>query len=166
MVHLRDYAAVPAFVLDGARHEATRIFRAAGVELAWGELADTGMTDPGTLHLRLLILSREMMDLQCQSERMPVDAGTLGLASRAEAHAFILYPHLVAHVDPHSLDLPILLGRVFAHEIGHLVMPQEGHSNTGIMRARLDTRGPTPHFTSAQATAMRVALSGDTGAVR
>jgi hypothetical protein len=48
---------------------------------------------------------------------------------------------------------------VLAHEIGHLLLVDNGHSKTGIMRARLDDRISGQRFTAAQASAMRSALS-------
>ena len=48
-----------------------------------------------------------------------------------------------------------LLGKVLAHEIGHLLLPA-GHSDRGIMRAEPDLRfGSVPAFTREQAALLR-----------
>lgn len=36
------------------------------------------------------------------------------------------------------LALPMVLGRIVAHEVGHLLLPDGSHSKTGIMRERMD----------------------------
>jgi hypothetical protein len=38
------------------------------------------------------------------------------------------------------VDFEALLGRVLAHELGHLLLPGQGHSDTGIMQMQVDYR--------------------------
>jgi hypothetical protein len=51
-----------------------------------------------------------------------------------------------------------LMGKVLAHEVGHLML-SSGHSDRGIMKADLEL-SPTmlPRFTDAQATDIRAEL--------
>ena len=56
---------------------------------------------------------------------------------------------------PHST----LLGRVLAHEIGHVLLPLNSHSLTGIMREAVDsTSRQIEFFTDAQAAVIRARL--------
>ncbi len=49
-----------------------------------------------------------------------------------------------------------MLGRVIAHEVGHLVLPENSHSATGIMSAGLDMQATAiPAFTREQEAAIR-----------
>jgi hypothetical protein len=56
---------------------------------------------------------------------------------------------------------PTILGRVIAHEIGHLLLGSNSHSAHGLMRASWDVRWPHPsewRFSAADAAAMRSRL--------
>jgi hypothetical protein len=62
------------------------------------------------------------------------------------------------------VDGLVLLGRTIAHEIGHLVLPESGHSNIGIMSASPNVH-PTsfqPTFTPPQGRAIRALLKTST----
>jgi hypothetical protein len=52
------------------------------------------------------------------------------------------------------------MGKIIAHEIGHVLLPEGGHAKTGIMRERLD---PNPNalerFTVEQAEMIRRAIT-------
>jgi hypothetical protein len=57
-----------------------------------------------------------------------------------------------------GLDLTTLVGRVAAHEIGHLLIGTSRHSDDGLMRAGWDVARPRPadwQFTAADAAAIR-----------
>jgi hypothetical protein len=70
------------------------------------------------------------------------------------------------------VDVPTLLGRTIAHEIGHLLLGTAAHANVGVMRAswspdalRHSTAGDW-RFTPADAEALRVAARRRTGGVK
>jgi hypothetical protein len=57
-------------------------------------------------------------------------------ASSADyATAFIFYDRILA-LRTHTHLLPPMLGRVLAHEITHLLLPQEDHTGFGLMRSQ------------------------------
>jgi hypothetical protein len=58
-----------------------------------------------------------------------------------------------------------VLGRVLAHEVGHLLLPV-GHSKTGIMRATVDLTITPQRFTPEQIRLIRRAVLGDRTARR
>jgi hypothetical protein len=157
VVHVRDYARVPGFALAGAQREATEIFATAGVRLVWAPAKDAAPPDPDAVHLRVFILSGDVIEEAGLGEYAHRE--TLGLADRLGGFAFILYPHLRSLVPEPPFGLPMMLGGAMAHELGHLLLPDSGHSPTGIMRAQMDRRPIRRQFTYAQATAMRRTLS-------
>jgi hypothetical protein len=61
------------------------------------------------------------------------------------ATAFIFYDRILA-LRTHTHLLPPMLGRVLAHEITHLLLPQEGHAGVGLMRSQWSA--DDLHFTS------------------
>jgi hypothetical protein len=51
-----------------------------------------------------------------------------------------------------------------AHEVGHLLLPNNSHSFVGIMRADLELTSMLPQeFTPQQSATIRASLSGDAG---
>jgi len=65
-----------------------------------------------------------------------------------------------------TLDASKLLGRVMAHEVGHLLLGTDYHSHTGLMRAHwpdaLLSQGPAEwRFSGPEPEAMQRALAGE-----
>jgi hypothetical protein len=63
------------------------------------------------------------------------------------AGAFIFYDRLMEQ-RTHTKLLPAILGRVLAHELTHLLLPQDGHSDAGLMRGQWSTEDL--HMTSSE----------------
>ena len=78
--------------------------------------------------------------------------------------ASVYYDHALrrAKSDDAEFGVPIILGCVIAHELGHLLLGSNGHSDTGIMQPRWEANQVrqlmtgTLLFTSEQSKAMRV----------
>ncbi len=52
------------------------------------------------------------------------------------ASVYYEYVERLAKFDGADFELPIVLGCVIAHEIGHLLLGSDSHSRSGIMQAR------------------------------
>jgi hypothetical protein len=67
----------------------------------------------------------------------------MGMSYRAGIypHAYVLYSRVKEFIRDHAFpgagqsETGAVLGHIIAHELGHLLMPGEPHSITGIMRA-------------------------------
>ena len=80
--------------------------------------------------------------------------------------AYIVMPRIHEFTRAQPLNEAVLLGAAIAHEIGHLLLPHNAHSNTGLMqptfavddisRARFGGLG----FTAAQAISIRSTIDG------
>jgi len=130
-VRVYNYTQVTAEVVTKAEGGAAEVFHAAGIEIAWVNcklpedsrcaspldpahlgvriIADFGPT-PGTTHRTMGLASGDMASVSLR--RVREDAAEFGVSLEA------------------------VLGPAFAHEIGHLLLGQRGHSPNGIMRAR------------------------------
>ena len=133
----------------------TRIYATAGVHTVWAtgnEHADA----PG-LHVRVILFSRDLAEEKIRSEAVP--GSVLGLASRGAGRAYI-FTHRIANLAlRHGDDFRRVLGRVIAHEVGHLVLPVNSHSDQGIMRANVGVRSKSDRdFTTEQGIAIRSML--------
>ncbi len=138
-----NYAAVDEPVMETAKDQVARIFRRAGVEVAWapcptreGTLAGypscTGFHDPA--HYSLHILSRTRKELK---EAVP---GEAFLESRL---VNIFWDRTVEYAGRHHVPSPDLLAAVICHEIGHLLLGLNSHAPLGIMVARWNPRALT-----------------------
>jgi len=60
--------------------------------------------------------------------------------------AYVYYRRVRAEAERHAASISQVLACAIAHEIGHLLMPEAGHSPAGLMRAlatrRLRARQP------------------------
>jgi hypothetical protein len=91
-----------------------------------------------------------------------VEDGTLGQASRATGYAYLFYDRIRAVAALQNQDFTRVLGRVMAHEVGHLLLPYGSHSLEGIMRVTVDGRvNVLQRFTPAQVAAIKATLATD-----
>ena len=67
----------------------------------------------------------------------------------------------------YRVDLSTMLGHVIAHEVGHLLMPTNAHSPTGLMRGVWDdaqvrdAAGGALTFTDGQAEKIRATVDSE-----
>jgi hypothetical protein len=119
--------------LETAEAEAARLLHPIPVELRWINCGSARQTTdclsperPTALTVRIL------------PKALPrVSTAALGITDSSDryAAAFVFYDRLLA-LRTHSRLLPTMLGRVIAHELGHLLMPGQAHSEVGLMRGQ------------------------------
>ncbi len=155
ILHVEDYARIPAADRSLAEAEVTRIYATAGVRTIWAT-GNENANVPG-LHVRVILFSRDVAIGEFVSERVP--DSVLGLAARAAGRAYI-FTHRIANLAlQQGDDFRLVLGRVIAHEVGHLVLPEYSHSDQGIMRANVGVRSKSDReFTTEQAAVIRSIL--------
>lgn len=146
-LQMRSEVRVPAYVLKKSQDEVTRIFADAGLAVRWTE------TSPRvTVKIVAQVLGYDRKA-----------SGVMGVAQRTPNGyvAQIFFRQVQEFADTYEVDLGTMLGHVIAHEIGHLLMPANAHSPTGVMQpywgralVRDASRG-TLTFTEAQAARIR-----------
>lgn len=158
VLHVTDFASTDDGNLGRARTEAQRIFGDVGVRLAWVDIAlgPEARACEG-LNLFVSLLSPFLIE---QHTLKGVSSSVLGTASPAAGHAFIFGERIRTLAERRRIDEGVLLGRVMAHEIGHLLLPGARHSRTGLMTAGMDTDpvGLTTFFLSPERRAIRARL--------
>ncbi len=165
-VFVYSYAQVPANSLDRAEREATRIFHQAGVEIAWRDCPLPTTADRrnpaceqfiGATTLIVRIVPRfKCVPGVTNKQTLGSSVGNLATVSfqwvQDEAASGIATPSEI-------------LGPAIAHELGHLLLRQAGHSRLGIMRPRWSRedfqRSPlgTFTFTPEQALSLRAEVN-------
>jgi len=164
-VRVHNYAQVSTEILTQAEVEAAEILGKAGIEIAWtncdptqkdlGDAAECNQfLGPTNLAVRILPYFGALPGTD--KKTMGFALGNLASVSvrrvSEEAAEFGIQPYEV-------------LGPAIAHELGHILLGQKGHSPTGIMRARLRRedyeRAPRGafNFTAEQAKQIRAEVS-------
>jgi hypothetical protein len=152
-VRVENSADVPLGVLAGARSDASRIYRAAGIDIIWVN-RDEPACCTGSRVIRVILPSLDGADQYLRSEH--VDKNALGEANAAARLVHIFWDRLRSSASQHGRDEAGLLGQVLAHEIGHVLLPGAAHSPTGIMQASLELQTiPVLRFTVEQSETMR-----------
>jgi hypothetical protein len=136
IVRLYNTAQVPAATTHAALVIATRTLVAAGVDVAWRncDAADTCalVPAPGELIVRLVRshgVTRGVAPLVLGEASIDTGAAAGVLAT--------IYADRVEQMAELSEgDAVLLLGRAIAHELGHLLLATNRHSQSGLMRAR------------------------------
>ncbi len=149
-VRVYNYAAVSPADLNAAREVAQRIFSAQGVKLHWLDCARNAAELPlyraceqvggGPTVLALKILPRSM------ARQYSVAKDILGFALPTGKNGFARYANIFFHRAEELAkrkaalgrnyypSLPVILGHVMAHELGHLLLGYQ-HRPSGIMTA-------------------------------
>lgn len=140
-----NYAGVPSETLRHAQRHVGHIFRETGLEFEWHECrvsVDEPQKDPycssgfRSTDLALKILPQSRVRL------FPVARDVAGFVPPGEmaSDAFVFYDRLREIAKREFADPAILLGRIIAHEFGHLFKGPAGHSGRGVMRGEWTAR--------------------------
>src|SRR6201995_3492707 len=137
-----NYAGAAPGTLAGAEHQADRILNQAGVRAGWFDCS----AKPGKLDEKSICrsgLGNQNIVLRLLSRHTPtrVPDFAFGFAV-SPGLASVYYGDAARMAERQQLrsELPLLLGCLMVHEIGHLLLNSFGHSPTGVMQAEW---GPT-----------------------
>jgi hypothetical protein len=146
--HVTDYVNLPANELADAEAHATAAYRAAGIDLLWSSQplgAADGATDTASqsIDVRVVIVPKGMAEKKCRAEGLKAGVMGVAISTATEASgriAYIFYDR-IQHVAV-SRHTPLVrgLGHVIAHEIGHLLIGRNSHSDEGLMRPNWNPR--------------------------
>ena len=158
VVRVDDRAGLPQQILVDAQRIAGRIYASIGVNVVWTSDHRPAAAAPAAMRLEALLLSRTREQSLLRGTRA---ANTvLGYAPLSIARVYLFYHRIDALANASGEPVGSVLGRALAHEIGHQLLPDLGHSETGIMRAELDYRSPAdPLFTTDQQQAIQNLLA-------
>jgi len=167
LVRLRVFNTVgmPVAVLTDAEAEATDVYRPAGVTLVWSE----GSAAPSLATNSEPIVDLRVIVIGGAAERRLIEDGhladtVLGFAPTKRdcfcgRNAYI-FSNRIMTLGYQRGNPTSLLGRVLAHEVGHLLLSRDSHSPTGIMHATLDTElSFQPRFTDDEVKALQRGLA-------
>jgi hypothetical protein len=136
VVRLWDTTNTPAGQLDRAIQGASATFQSAGVDIHWvvcppSNASGCGaQSDGDALILRIIKTPPRVPDRQSLGFAwVDRDAGRGTVAT-------VFADRTAALAQNAHVDAAVLLGRVIAHELGHLLLGTTTHPRRGLMRAR------------------------------
>jgi hypothetical protein len=159
VLHVTNYADLSPEVIDAAKARVAAVYAVIGVRTVWD---DRGMAvsrlENGELHVNVLVLPRDMK--QRSGSAKGTKAQLLGQAHLPSGRAYI-FCDKIAEMAGLPESFPTALADVIAHEVGHLVLQESGHSPSGIMRASLHGRFMhVQSFNRTEERTIRAALMG------
>jgi hypothetical protein len=128
VLQLHNLAGAPPAVVDNARSELTRMYGELGVAAQWD---DTDRPDVAPDAVRIVILRKETGRLQRRGDVV------MGAALRTPSGArmiYVFYERVRAEAERYDVSTALVLACAMAHELGHLLLPGDGHSRNGLMR--------------------------------
>lgn len=139
-VSVYNYAAIPRERLAKAEAFAARSFRTVGIELTWVE-CPTSKDDTERFRACQQANDGPGLFLKILPERIAAwiprskeSEDILGIALASDA--FVLYLRVREMADDWRLPEYVVLGRTMAHELGHLLLGENSHAATGLMKPR------------------------------
>jgi hypothetical protein len=160
VLRIENPARVSGNTLLNAEEHAARIYDAIGVNTIWvhDEARDVA---PGALRLTVILLHTDMPVLGSANEKL--EGHVVGEAFREARRVYIFTNRIAALAAKHSRDRAILLGHAIAHEMGHVLLPANSHSASGLMSASLDMQSKTTKsFAPEQGALIRARLTAAT----
>lgn len=131
-VLVHDEVGISAKILEEARREATRIFADAGIDLWW---ATQGVTKSRYVIIKIVPKT---------TSKMSRDFRVMGLAAGAKdgkgTLAYVFYDRIRDNGRGVNLPVPVIMGHVIAHEMGHLLLSYGSHSVAGLMKGGWDAQ--------------------------
>jgi hypothetical protein len=159
-LQVRNLASTPVPVLRRAERELSVVFRAAGVLTTWTVESSppAAPRPPDGGAIEVILLDDWSAFFSLRGARLPRDQ--LAHVRWPEKRVYVFWPSVHEEAFCAARSTGEVLGLVIAHEAGHLLLGDRGHSDAGIMREAFDfsTRAPQ-RFSREQAAQIRAALA-------
>jgi len=143
-ISVYDEAGVPGDVLTAGEKEASRVFWEAGIEVKWLNCKVPAASEEESRMCREAV-SLGHFHLGIVRESLGSKRETMGISFVADdgsgSYADLFYEPMKELHKSDGTSLASLLGHVAAHEVGHLLLGANSHSEAGIMR---------PHWTAGE----------------
>jgi len=154
--HLVDYASMSADEVRRATTEASEIWSDIGVRLLWDPNGATVAGLEPSLAVTVLVLRQDMAERMIAAEHR--DPGVLARAVPEALRVYIFYNRVRAVGERYGGPQGSVLGKVFAHELGHLLLGHT-HSSSGLMRAQPDLKSTGLGFSPDDGARIRAGIT-------
>ena len=132
VLQMSNAAGAPAKTIAAAEAQVARMFHEIGVDVAWRSAADSGADNEV---IRVVLIPYETRGLR--QRRFPAMGAALRVSPRTRV-AYVFFRQIEDEASRHVVSATLVLACAIAHELGHLLLPDDGHSASGLMRAVWD----------------------------
>jgi len=130
ILQLQNIAGAPTSIVDQAARELTRVYDDIGVRVEWDRTGDHH-AGAGPV-VRVILIARESGELR-RAPRTVMGATTW--TDQGTPVVYVFYRRVEAEAERYAVSAALVLACALAHEVGHVLMPEGGHSREGLMRA-------------------------------
>jgi len=139
-IRVVDYMSTSPAILAEAEHEAGRILSKTGLWTVWVDCSrghSTTIPQDPCQELEATDIWLRVLSEPTQNELQDTVFGFAVVPVLAT-----VYYEAVRHAksDGADFDIPVILGCVIAHEIGHLLLGSNSHSGSGVMKRRWERK--------------------------
>ena len=162
-VVVSDRSTAGGAALGTARTRADYVFADVGIRIAWMTPGQTpAIANLGERYIQLVVTDGARVD-----QGVPTRDPILGFAVPSANRVYVYYDRVETLALRRNIQPGWFLGVVIAHELTHVLLPESGHTPTGVMASVLapDPKEPLT-FTADEGRAMRARLSGETTLAR
>ena len=130
VLQLQNVAAAPPVIVDQAARELTRVYDDIGVHVEWDRAGDRH-EGAGPV-VRVILIAREAGVLRRTPHAV---MGATIWTDKGTPVVYVFYRPVEAEAERYAVSTALVLACALAHEVGHVLMPDGGHSREGLMRA-------------------------------
>lgn len=138
LVVVDDRASAAPSVLDQAGKEVVRIYRHAGMRVVWRRKThaphSAGSSEDQRAFTVHLMVRAGLLPKSDDTSKFVMGAAPGGSIDCGGV-AFLFFDQVMEFSKVHQTAAALVMGTVVAHEIGHLLLNDRGHSDEGLMRA-------------------------------
>ena len=164
-VQVTDYANL------SRKELATAAYRMAGLDMIWSsapvESEASDNTVPPSINVRVVIVPRNMTEKKCRAEGLSDSVMGVAISGATEARgriAYIFYDRIERIAVSQHMPVARGLGHVMAHEVGHLLIGVNSHSDQGLMRPNWNPgESRVQTFTASQVQQIRSRFTASVG---
>ena len=157
VIHVANLADVERDVLETAMDRMANVYTLIGVRIVWDDRGPAvNRAQQRELHLNVLLVTRDKRQKTIAADG--VKGNLLGYAHPSSGRAYI-FPDRIRSLRRGATSFATQLGDVIAHEVGHLVLREQRHSHSGIMRASFMPTLSVQTFTGTEASTIHALLA-------
>jgi len=129
VLELHNFAGAPPAIVHDAEREVTRVYQDIGVRVEW----DHGTArSAGQAALQIVLVAHESGVLRRTRDQI---MGAATWTPTGTPVIYVFYRRVETEAAHYSVSVAFVLACALAHELGHVLMPERGHSQNGLMRA-------------------------------
>jgi hypothetical protein len=131
VLQIHNLAGAPPSVIQKAQGELTRLYDEIGVHVDWHHGAAASADPIGRVHV--ILVPDETGDLR---RGRTVAMGATVWSLNGTPVVYVFYRRVRAESERYAASIGHVLACTLAHELGHVLMPDYGHTPEGLMRAQ------------------------------